>query len=108
MLGSGGARGYAHIGVIEVLEEMRYEIVSISGTSMGALIGGLYACGKLEEYKKWIFELDVFDVASLLDFSFSTQGGLIKGDKVFDRLAQKWENSALKHFPYDLWLLQPM
>ncbi len=54
VLGNGGARGYAHIGVIEELLEQDYEIVSISGSSMGALIGGLYASGKLEEYKEWV------------------------------------------------------
>ncbi len=54
VLGSGGARGYAHIGVIEELERRGYEIVSVSGASMGALIGGFYACGKLQEYKEWV------------------------------------------------------
>ena len=86
MLGSGGARGYAHIGVIEALEKRGYEIVSISGASMGALIGGLYACGKLDAYKEWVLGLDPLDVASLVDFSFDSSG-LIKGDKVFDKIA---------------------
>jgi len=54
VLGSGGARGYAHIGVIDVLLSRGYEIASISGASMGALIGGLYACGKLDEYRDWV------------------------------------------------------
>ncbi|MDM5270924.1 patatin-like phospholipase family protein [Sulfurovum sp. zt1-1] len=87
VLGSGGARGYAHIGVIEELEKRGYEIVSISGASMGALIGGLYASGKLDTYKKWILGLDPLDVASLVDFSFNSSG-LIKGDKVFDKIAE--------------------
>ena len=56
VLGSGGARGYAHIGIIEVLEDYGYEIQSIAGSSMGALIGGLYACGKLAAYKEWVFD----------------------------------------------------
>ncbi|MBD3792201.1 MAG: patatin-like phospholipase family protein [Campylobacterales bacterium] len=86
VLGSGGARGYAHIGVIEALEKRGYEIVSISGASMGALIGGLYACGKLDAYKEWVLGLDPLDVASLVDFSFDSSG-LIKGDKVFDKIA---------------------
>jgi len=80
VLGSGGARGYAHIGAIEELIK-KYEIKSISGSSMGALIGGFYACGKLEEYKNWVLELDTFDVVKLLDFSF-TRGGILRGDKV--------------------------
>jgi NTE family protein len=82
VLGSGGARGYAHIGVIEELLESGYEIKSISGSSMGALIGGLYACGKLEAFKKWALSLNLFDVAKLLDFSLSGTG-IIQGDKVF-------------------------
>ncbi len=87
VLGSGGARGYAHIGVIEVLEEVGYEIRSISGSSMGALVGGLYAAGKLQDYKAWVLTLDIFDVLKLIDFSFATTG-VIKGDRVFDILEQ--------------------
>ncbi|WP_456404723.1 patatin-like phospholipase family protein [Hydrogenimonas sp.] len=87
VLGSGGARGYAHIGVIEELEKRGYEVASISGASMGALIGGLYACDRLDEYKEWVLGLDTLDVASLLDISFS-RGGIIEGEKVFDRLAK--------------------
>ena len=82
VLGSGGARGYAHIGVIEELEKNDYEIASISGSSMGALIGALYACGKLQEYKEWVLSLDFLDVASLLDLSLS-KTGFIQGEKVF-------------------------
>jgi len=82
VLGSGGARGYAHIGAIEELLKQDYEIVSISGSSMGALIGALYACGKLQEYKKWVLTLDMLDVVKLVDFSL-TGKGIIQGDKVF-------------------------
>jgi len=82
VLGSGGARGYAHIGVIEELLEHDYEIKSISGSSMGALIGALYACGKLKVFKEWVLALDLLDVAKLVDFSF-TGTGIIQGDKVF-------------------------
>ncbi len=82
ILGSGGARGYAHIGIIEELEKRQYEIASISGSSMGALVGGLHAAGKLQEYKEWVLGLDLLDVAKLLDFSFGRRG-LIQGDKVF-------------------------
>lgn len=82
VLGSGGARGYAHIGVIEELIKHGYEIKSISGASIGALIGGLYACSQLDAYKKWVLTLDMFDLLKLLDFSFS-KGGIISGDKIF-------------------------
>ena len=86
VLGSGGARGYAHIGVIEELLKQGYKIDSISGSSMGALIGGLHACGKLQEYKEWILTLEWIDVAKLLDFSFD--GGLISGEKVFSKISK--------------------
>ncbi len=82
ILGSGGARGYAHIGVIEELLNLGYQIDSISGSSMGALIGGLYACGKMEEYKQWVIPLSKFDILKLLDISFNSSG-FIKGEKIF-------------------------
>ncbi|MEA3330479.1 MAG: patatin-like phospholipase family protein [Campylobacterota bacterium] len=86
VLGSGGARGYAHIGVIEVLEKKGYKIKSIAGSSMGALIGGLYAVGKLDEYKEWILKLDYYDIYKLIHFS-SSSGGLINAQQVFDKVA---------------------
>jgi len=85
VLGSGGARGYAHIGVIEELEAQGYEIKSISGSSIGALIGALYACDKLENYKRWVKTLSKLDVLKLLDITFNSSG-FIKGDKVFKNL----------------------
>ncbi|MGC8119035.1 patatin-like phospholipase family protein [Marinobacter sp. VGCF2001] len=81
-LGSGGARGYAHIGAIEVLQERGYEIVAISGCSMGALIGGMYGAGKMQDYKDWVTGLGQFDVLKLLDVTF-TSVGAIRGEKVF-------------------------
>jgi NTE family protein len=85
VLGSGGARGYAHIGVIEELQKQGFKIVSVSGSSMGALIGGLYAAGKLEEYKRWVLNLDTFEVLGLIDFSFDS-GGLIDAQKVYEKI----------------------
>lgn len=85
-LGSGGARGYAHIGVIRELEKQGYNIKFISGSSMGALIGGLYASGKLDLYEEWALNLDPLNVLKLVDFSFK-KGGIIEGEKVFDIIA---------------------
>ena len=85
-LGSGGARGYAHIGVIEELEKEVYKIKSIAGSSMGALIGGLYAVGKMAEYKEWVLTLGYYDLFKLLKLS-SVSGGLIDVDEVFNRVA---------------------
>lgn len=84
VLGSGGARGYAHIGVIEELEARGYEIGCIAGCSMGAVVGGIYAAGKLPEYREWIESLDYLDVLRLLDISFGL--GAIRGEKVFGKI----------------------
>ncbi|AJG14654.1 alpha/beta hydrolase [Pseudomonas plecoglossicida] len=84
VLGSGGARGYAHIGVIEEIERRGYDIACIAGCSMGAVIGGIYAAGKLEDYRKWIESLDYLDVLRLVDVSFRL--GAIRGDKVFGQI----------------------
>ncbi|MBS9523348.1 patatin-like phospholipase family protein [Litoribacter alkaliphilus] len=82
VLSSGGARGLAHIGAIEVLEENGFQISSVAGCSMGALIAGVYAKGNLPQFKEWISNLDRVDVFSLMDFTISTSG-FIKGEKVF-------------------------
>ncbi|HAP77622.1 MAG TPA: esterase, partial [Acidimicrobiaceae bacterium] len=66
-LGSGGARGYAHVGVIQVLTERGFDIVTIAGSSMGALVGGLHAAGSLEPYTDWATSLSQLDVLRLLD-----------------------------------------
>ena len=84
VLGSGGARGYAHIGVIEELEARGYEIACIAGCSMGAVVGGIYAAGKLDEYRSWIESLDYLDVLRLVDVSFRL--GAIRGEKVFGQI----------------------
>ncbi|MEA1981964.1 MAG: patatin-like phospholipase family protein [Campylobacterota bacterium] len=86
VLGSGGARGLAHIGVIKWLEENDYKIESISGCSMGALVGGFYAAGRLDDYVNWVEEIDVLDMLKLLDFKGS--GGLVSGDNIINRLEE--------------------
>ena len=84
VLGSGGARGYAHIGVIEELQARGYEIGCIAGCSMGAVVGGIFAAGKLPEYREWTESLDYLDVLRLLDVSFRL--GAIRGERVFGRI----------------------
>ena len=85
VLGSGGARGLAHIGIIEELLNRGYEITSVSGTSMGALVGGIYAAGKLEDFKHWIEGVDKFKMFQLLDFTFRFDG-LVKGSRIINTL----------------------
>tara|TARA_Y100000768_G_scaffold163975_3_gene122678 strand:- start:6575 stop:7414 length:840 start_codon:yes stop_codon:yes gene_type:complete len=85
VLSSGGARGIAHISIIESLLKEGYDIVEISGTSIGSLVAAFYACGKLDKFKKWILKLDKIKTFSLMDFTVS-QSGIIKGDKAFSSL----------------------
>ena len=97
-LGSGGARGYAHIGVIQALEEHGCEVVAVSGTSMGALVGGLHAAGRLPEYAEWAAELSQRDVLRLLDPSLHARG-LIRGDKVMARVRELLDGVRIEDLP---------
>ncbi|MCX2758688.1 patatin-like phospholipase family protein [Vibrio sp. Sgm 22] len=85
VLGSGGARGLVHVGIIRWLIEHGYQIKSISGCSIGALIGGVYAAGKLDEFEEWVTSIDQSDMAMMLDFSWQSSG-IFKGDKIIDTL----------------------
>jgi len=85
VLSSGGARGLAHIGVIEELEAQGFHISSIAGTSMGALIGGIYAAGKLQEFREWMKSIDKRKMLELTDLSFSLNH-LVKGNRIIDAI----------------------
>ncbi len=98
VLGSGGARGYAHIGVIEELLARGYEIHAVAGSSMGALVGGVYAAGKLDEYKAWVKGLNYLDMVRLLDISLHTPG-VIGGDRIFEILGDMIGNIAIEDLP---------
>ncbi len=98
VLGSGGARGLAHIGVIHWLEENGYEIRSISGCSMGALIGGIYAAGKLNTFEHWVRSITKIDIVTLLDLSWS-RGGLVKGDKIINTLVDLVGDQKIEDLP---------
>lgn len=87
VLGSGGARGMAHIGVIEGLLEEGFEIVDVVGCSMGAVVGGIYSAGYLQAYSDWLRGLNKSTVFGLTDFTFTTQG-FIKGEKIFQKIQE--------------------
>ena len=86
-LGSGGAKGLAHIGAIEALEVAGYAIVAIAGSSMGALVGGIYAAGRLGIYRDWVTSLAKMDVLRLVDWTLSGPG-LIKGERIIGALRE--------------------
>jgi len=101
VLSSGGARGIAHIGVIEELENRGYTIGSVSGTSMGALVGGIYAAGGLKLLKEWMLTLDRLEVFSLVDFTL-TRSGMVKGEKVLKEMRKLIPDKNIEDFsiPY--------
>ncbi len=98
VLGSGGARGLAHIGVIHWLKENGFKIQSISGCSMGALIGGVYAAGKLDDFERWISTITKIDIVTLLDLSWE-RTGLVKGDKIINTLIDLVGEQLIEDLP---------
>ncbi len=98
VLGSGGARGLAHIGVIHWLEENDFKIESISGCSMGALIGGIYASGKLDDFESWVQTITKTDIVKSLDLSWD-KSGLVKGDKIINTLTEIVGDEVIEDLP---------
>jgi NTE family protein len=98
VLGSGGARGLAHIGVIRELEARGYVIKAIAGCSIGALVGGLHGVGKLEEFADWVGQLARGDILSLLDVT-SARGGFIAGRKIMERLHDWIGQTTIEDLP---------
>ncbi|CAN3130419.1 patatin-like phospholipase family protein [Mycobacterium sp. smrl_JER01] len=97
-LGSGGARGYAHIGVINELSERGHEIVGIAGSSMGALVGGLQAAGELDEFAEWASSLTQRAVLRLLDPSI-TAAGVLRAEKILDAVREILGDVTIEELP---------
>jgi len=98
VLGSGGARGYAHIGVIEVLEERGFDVVAVAGSSMGALVGGVYAAGSLNTYSAWARGLSQIDVVRYLDVSLSAPGA-IRAERVLSTVRELIGSVKIEELP---------
>ena len=98
VLSSGGARGLAHIGVIEELESHGYHISSIAGCSMGALIGGVYAAGKLAEFREWMKTVDRKKMLELTDFSLSLNH-LVKGKRIIEAIMEFVPDVPIEDLP---------
>lgn len=88
-LGSGAARGWAHIGVLRALHEIGIEPQVVTGTSIGSLVGGAYSMGRLDELEKWVRDMDRWQVFNLMDFAFSS-GGVVSGERVFNFAREKF------------------
>lgn len=100
VLGSGGARGLAHIGIIRWLEANEYDIRSISGCSMGALVGGVHASGKLDDYERWARGITKGDMLALMDVSLGADG-LIKGDRIIGTLRNLVGERRIEDLPIE-------
>ena len=87
VLSSGGPRGFAYIGAIESLQAHGFRITSVAGTSMGSLIGGIFAAGKLPEFKEWLYSLDAWKVFSLMDLSIA-KNHIVKGERIIDAIRE--------------------
>ena len=94
-LSSGGPRGFAYIGALEVLQERGYEVSAVAGTSIGALVGGVYAAGHLPDFKEWLFSLDTWRVFSLMDISLS-MNHIVKGEKIIEAIKQVVPNVKIE------------
>lgn len=97
-LSSGGARGLAHIGAIEELEAQGYRITSIAGCSMGALVGGVYAAGKLEPFREWMKTVDRKKMLELTDFSLSLNH-LVKGTRIIEAIMEFVPDMLIEDLP---------
>lgn len=98
VLSSGGARGLAHIGAIEEIEAQGYHITSVAGCSMGALIGGIYAAGKLKEFREWMKTIDRKKMLELTDFSFSINH-LVKGSRIIEAIMEIVPDMKIEDLP---------
>ena len=98
VLSSGGARGLAHIGAIEELEAQGYRITSIAGCSMGALIGGVYAAGKLIEFREWMKTIDRKKMLKLTDFSLGLNH-IVKGTRIIEAIMEFVPDMPIESLP---------
>jgi len=102
VLGSGGARGLAHIGVIHELEKRDFDIRAITGCSVGSLIGGFYCAGKLDVFEDWVCSLSEWDVVRFLDISLTARNGVVKGDLIMDTLRNLIGDKRIEDLPIPL------
>lgn len=98
VLSGGGARGCAHIGAIRILEQNGFRISSVAGTSMGALIGGIYAAGGMERFSGWISSLDKLEILKMTDITISSSG-FVKGNKIIDRMREIIPDRNIEDLP---------
>ena len=99
-LGSGGARGWAHVGILEVLIENGIKPDIVCGSSIGALVGGAYGCDKLDVFREWTLSLTWKDIVALMDISLNS-GGLIEGKRLVNRILEHLESCQIEDLGID-------
>lgn len=99
VLGSGGARGLAHIGAIREIEKRGYKINSVIGCSVGAIVGGYYCAGKLDKFEEWVCSLSEWDVVRFMDFSLFSKNGIMKGDLLTDTMRELVGDQSIEDLP---------
>ena len=99
VLGSGGARGLAHIGAIEALEQRGYTITSVAGCSMGAIIAGMYAAGQLRQAKEWFMQVDKQLIFRMMDINLLSRNSLVKGDRIIKELQTIVPDQPMESLP---------
>jgi NTE family protein len=99
VLGSGGARGFAHIGAIREIEKRGYEIKSVIGCSVGAIVGGYYCAGKLDKFEEWVCSLSEWDVVRYMDFSLFSKNGIMRGDLLTETMRELVGDQRIEDLP---------
>jgi NTE family protein len=97
VLGSGSARGWAHIGVLHALAAAGIRPDLICGTSIGALVGAIHAAGELDRLETWVRGMEVRDMLRFFDFSLGT--GLLKGDRLTQYLRENFTDRPIEDMP---------
>ncbi len=96
-LGSGSARGWAHVGVIRALERAGIRPDLVCGTSIGALVGAAYVAGELERFEQWLLGLRIGDVLALMDVRLN--GGMIKGARLMEFFRRNFIDRPIEDLP---------
>jgi NTE family protein len=97
-LGAGGARGYAHIGVLDELASRGYDVVAVAGTSMGALVGGVTAVGRLDDFSTWARSLTQRDVVRLIDPTWAS-AGVMSANRLLAEVDRLVEGALIEDLP---------
>lgn len=98
-LGSGSARGTAHIGVIKTLKELGIEVDIIVGTSIGAIVGAVEMVGGLDDFSEWLCQMSTRSMLRYIDFKLLASGGVANGNRLMNSLREQFGNHNIEELP---------